>query len=304
MRAVVAALLANFGIAVSKFVGFLVTGSTAMLAEAVHSVADPGNQALLLFGKRQAGRPADPAHPFGYGRNRYFYGFVVALVLFSLGSLFAIYGGVRKVAHPHGLDSPAVAIGILGVAIVLEALSFRTAVHESNRVRAGNSWVAFIRRSKAPELPVVLLEDFAALVGLVFAMGGVVAATVTGDARWDGAGSIAIGALLGVVATVLAVEMKSLLIGESAEPATVADIAAALVDGTTITRIIHLRTMHLGPEELLVAAKVALAPGLSMAQVAAAIDDAEVRVRARVPIARPMYLEPDLYRDLAGESTS
>ena len=304
MRAVVAALLANFGIAVSKFVGFLVTGSTAMLAEAVHSVADTGNQALLLFGKRQAGRPADPAHPFGYGRNRYFYGFVVALVLFSLGSLFAIYEGVRKISHPHGLDSPAVAIGILGVAIVLEALSFRTAVHESNRVRAGNSWVAFIRRSKAPELPVVLLEDFAALVGLVFAMGGVVAATVTGDARWDGAGSIAIGALLGVVATVLAVEMKSLLIGESAEPATVADIAAALVDGTTITRVIHLRTMHLGPEELLVAAKVALAPGLSMAQVAAAIDDAEVRVRARVPIARPMYLEPDLYRDLAGESTS
>ena len=298
-KAVLAALLANLGIAVSKFVGFLVTGSTSMLAESVHSVADTGNQGLLLFGRRQAGRPADAAHPFGHGRDRYFYAFVVALVLFSLGSLFAIYEGYHKVSDPQALDSPAVAFGILGVAVLLEGFSFRTAIHESNAVRGSRGWVQFVRRSKSPDLPVVLLEDFAALVGLVFALAGVAVAEITGNPRWDGVGSIAIGVLLGLVAAVLAVEMKSLLIGEGAEAAVVARIEAALADGEAITRVIHLRTMYLGPDELLVATKVALRPGLGMAEVAAAIDAAEVRVRAVVPIARPLYIEPDLYRAMA-----
>ena len=297
-----AALLANLGIAVSKFVGFLVTGSTSMLAESVHSVADTGNQGLLLFGRRQAGRPADAAHPFGHGRDRYFYAFVVALVLFSLGSLFAIYEGYHKVADPQEIDSPAVALGILGVAVLLEGFSFRTAIHESNAVRGTRGWVQFVRRSKSPDLPVVLLEDFAALVGLLFAIGGVALAEITGNARWDGAGSIAIGVLLGLVAAVLAVEMKSLLIGEGAEASVVARIETALADGEHITRVIHLRTMYLGPDELLVATKVALRPGLGMADVAAAIDAAEARVRAVVPIARPLYIEPDLYRAMAPDA--
>jgi cation diffusion facilitator family transporter len=295
-RAVIAALLANLGIAIAKFVAFLITGSSAMLAEAVHSVADTGNQGLLLLGGRQARREADPKHPFGYGRERYFWAFVVALVLFSLGSLFALYEGYEKVAHPHPVESEFVAIGVLLVAIVLEALSFRTAYTEANPLRNGMGWLTYIRRSKAPELPVVLLEDTAALAGLVFALTGVVLAVATDNARWDGAGSLAIGALLGVVAAVLAVEMKSLLVGEGAPRDVVGRIEQVLVDGTRITRVIHLRTLHLGPDELLVAAKVGLAPGLDIADVAAAIDDAEARVREIVPIARPIYLEPDLYR--------
>lgn len=299
-RAVIAALLANLGIAVSKFVAFLVTGSSAMLAESVHSVADTGNQGLLLFGGRRARREADAQHPFGHGGERYFWAFVVALVLFSLGSLFALYEGYEKVAHPHPVETPVVAVVVLVVALGLEGLSFRTAVREAQPLRAGQSWVAYVRRSKAPELPVVLLEDLAALVGLSLALGGVLLAAATGDARWDGVGSLAIGALLGAVAAVLAVEMKSLLIGEAAAPDSVRRIEAALVDGTRITRVIHLRTMHLGPDELLVAAKVGVAPGLDLAAVAAAIDDAEARVRAEVPIARPMYLEPDLYRASEG----
>jgi cation diffusion facilitator family transporter len=298
-RAVIAALFANLGIAIAKFVAFVVTGSTAMLAEAVHSVADTGNQGLLLLGGRRGRREADPKHPFGYGRERYFWAFVVALVLFSLGSLFALYEGYEKVAHPHAVESEFVAIGVLLVAIVLEALSFRTAYREANPLRNGMGWLAYIRRSKAPELPVVLLEDTAALAGLVFALTGVVLAVVTGNGRWDGVGSLAIGALLGVVAAVLAVEMKSLLMGEGAPRDVVGRIEQVLVDGSRITRVIHLRTLHLGPDELLVAAKVGLAPGLDIAEVAAAIDDAEARVREIVPIARPIYLEPDLYRTRA-----
>jgi cation diffusion facilitator family transporter len=267
-----------------------------MLAEGVHSVADTGNQGLLLLGGRQARRAPDEEHPFGFARERYFYGFVVAMVLFSLGSLFALYEGWRKVTHPHDLETPAVAIGILVFALVLEAVSFRTAIREARHVRGDASWVGFVRRSKAPELPVVLLEDLAALIGLLFALAGVVVATVTGNSRWDGAGSLAIGVLLGAVATVLAVEMKSLLVGEGADPDVVRRITEALPDGTHILGVIHLRTMHLGPEELLVAAKLAVAEGSTTAELATAIDAAEERVRAQVPIARPMYLEPDLRR--------
>jgi cation diffusion facilitator family transporter len=294
-RAIIAALVANLGIAAAKFVGFVLTGSSSMIAEAAHSVADSGNQALLLLGGRTARRRATEEHPFGYGRDRYFYAFVVALVLFTLGSLFSLYEGVHKVQHPEPLKSPLIAIGILVVAIGLESFSLRTAVQESNEVRGRAGWVQFIRRAKAPELPVVLLEDTAALLGLVFALFGVSMAALTGDPVWDAVGTIAIGILLGVIAAILIVETKSLLIGEAAAPEAVDRIKAALV-GPGVDRVIHLRTLHLGPDELLVAAKIAMPRTTTLERVATAIDEAERRVRAAEPVARVIYLEPDLDR--------
>jgi len=295
-KAIVAALSANLAIAVAKFVAWGFTGSSAMLAEGVHSVADSGNQVLLLVGQKRGSRAADERHPFGYGRDRYFYSFVVALVLFSLGSLFALYEGYHKVHDPHELTSPTVALAILVFAILAESFSFRTAIRESREGKGDGSWYAFIRHSKSPELPVVLLEDLAALVGLVLALAGVLLSMALDDPIWDGIGTLAIGTLLAVVAVVLAVEMKGLLIGESASVRAVDAIRSALVDGQAVTRVIHLRTMHLGPDELLVAAKIAVAPGLALPAIARAIDEAEVRVRAAEPLARVMYLEPDLDR--------
>jgi cation diffusion facilitator family transporter len=294
-RAVVAALAANLGIALIKFIAFAITLSSAMLAEAVHSVVDSGNQILLLVGGRRSRRDATTEHPFGYGRDRYVYAFLVALTLFTAGGLFALYEGQEKVRHPHELETPAVALIVLAVAAALESFSFRTAIKESAKIKGTDSWIGFIRHSKTPELVVVLLEDFAALIGLTFALAGVGLATITDNARWDGVGSIAIGALLVAVACILVVEVKSLLLGESAAPQTRATIMAALAGGG-IDRVIHLRTMHLGPDELLVAAKVAMPSSRSLAEVARAIDDAEVRVRAAVPSARVIYLEPDLDR--------
>jgi cation diffusion facilitator family transporter len=299
-RAVVAALAANLAIAVAKLVGFLVTGSSSMLAESVHSVADSGNQGLLLLGSRRAKKAADDEHPFGYGRERYFWAFVVALVLFVLGGVFSLYEGVHKLrqaSDAHGLDRPGIAIAILAFAIVAEGFSFRTAIREAAPLKGGQSWWSFIRTAKTPELPVVLLEDLGALIGLALALVGVVLSAVSGDLVWDALGSLGIGLLLLGIAAVLVVEMKGLLLGESATPQHVQAIRTALVDGVAVTRVIHLRTSHLGPDELLVAAKIGMAPGLTLPQVAAAIDAAEARVRTVVPIARPMYLEPDLYRE-------
>jgi cation diffusion facilitator family transporter len=299
-RAIVAALLANAGIAVAKFVGYLITGSSSMLAEAVHSVADTSNQGLLLFGQRQARREADSLHPFGYGRSRYFYSFVVALVLFSLGSMFALYEGYHKIAHPAHLTSPMVAVAILVVAILLESYSFRTAMVESRPLKGDSSWWRFIRTSRNPELPVVLLEDTGALIGLVLALAGVGLTVLTGNPVWDGIGTAAIGVLLGVIAVILMVEMHSLLIGEGATSAEEQTIRAALEGTEHVDRLIHIRTQYLGPDELLVAAKIALAASTDLATVAATIDAAEARVRAAVPAARVIYLEPDLDRALAG----
>ncbi|WP_019806476.1 cation diffusion facilitator family transporter [Saccharomonospora halophila] len=295
-RAILAALFANAGIALAKFVGFLITGSSSMIAESVHSVADTSNQGLLLLGQKTAKRRATRLHPFGYGRDRYFYSFVVALVLFTLGSAFALYEGVHKVGHAEDLDSPLVAVVILLVAIALETYSFRTAIVESRAIKGDRSWWAFIRQAKTPELPVVLLEDAGALFGLVFALFGVGLAVVTGNPVWDGVGTIMIGILLGIIALVLIVEMKSLLVGEGAGDRELETIVERLADGDEVERVIHVRTQYLGPDELLVAAKLALRPGLELAAVAAAIDGAEHRVRAEVPAARLIYLEPDLYR--------
>ncbi len=299
-RAVIAALLANLGIAVIKFIAFLLTASASMLAEAVHSLADTGNQALLLLGGQRSRRVATPEHPFGFGRDRYVYGFLVALVLFSVGGLFALYEGIHKIANPHHLDSPAIAIGVLVVAIGLESWSFRTAIGEARAVKGDANWPQFIRRAKVPELPVVLLEDFAALIGLTLALFGVGLSTILDAPVWDGIGTAAIGVLLIAVAVVLIIETKSLLLGEAASPAVVARIENALI-GEGILRVIHQRTLHLGPDEVLLAAKVAMAPASSLAEVALAIDAAEARVRAAEPTARVIYLEPDVDRT-AGES--
>jgi len=295
-RAIVAAFLANLGIAAAKLVAFAFTGAASMLAEGVHSLADTGNQALLLLGGTRARRVATVEHPFGFGRERYFWAFVVALVLFSMGAVFAVAEGIEKLLHPHELSSPGWALAVLGIAIGLESFSLRTALHEAAALRGRDGWWSFIRHTKNPELPVVLLEDVGALVGLVFAAAGVSLAVSTGDARWDAVGSVAIGLLLGVIAIILAVEMKSLLIGEAAAPQTIAAIHDALASGKGVTHVIHLRTLHLGPEDLLVAAKVAFEPTLSLSIVADLVNGLEVAVRTRVPTARLIFIEPDVFR--------
>ena len=296
-RAIVAALLANLGIAVTKFVAFVLTQSSSMLAESIHSVADSGNQGLLLLGGKRAQREATPKHPFGYGRERYLYAFIVAVVLFSVGGLFALYEAWHKWQDPHPIDSwQWVPVAVLVAAIGMETFSFRTAIIESNRVRGNQPWVQFVRTAKAPELPVVLLEDLGALVGLVFALFGVSLTLATDDGRWDAAGTAMIGVLLVVIAAVLAVEMKSLLVGEGASPEAVERIEQALLGNSEdgVTRVIHMKTLHLGPEELLVAAKFGVRASATGAEICQVIDDAEARIRAAEPVARVIYLEPDL----------
>jgi cation diffusion facilitator family transporter len=295
-KAVLAAMAANMGIAVSKFVAFLFTGSSSMLSEAIHSVADSGNQVLLLVGGKRAGRKADAVHQFGYSRVRYVYAFVVSIVLFLVGGLFSLYEGFHKFHHPEELRDVGIAIGVLLIAILLEAFSFRTALREARKSRAGRTLFRYVRDARQPELPVVLLEDFGALVGLMFALVGVGMATVTGDSRWDGLGAMAVGALLVVIAVFLAFEMASMLVGESALPEQEQAITEAL-DGTElIDRVIHMRTLHVGPDELLVAIKVAIGGDDSASTIAAGIDEAERAIREAVPSARYIYIEPDLDR--------
>ena len=296
-KAIIAAFFANLGIAIAKFVGFLITRSAGLLAESAHSLADTGNQALLMFGSKRGKRPADAAHPFGYGPERYFWAFVVALVLFSMGGLFALYEGIQKLRHPHVIENAVVAYVILVLAIGLESYSLRTAVKESNAVRpAGQSWWQFIRRSKIPELPVVLLEDVGAEIGLFFALGGLTLSEITGNQRWDAAGSIAIGVLLVVIAIVLAIEMKGLLIGEAASDETQAMIVKSLEDSPDVNSLIHVKTMHQSPDDVIVAAKIDFDHDFDATQIAAAIDAAEARLRAAVPEAHTVYIEPDIRR--------
>ncbi len=299
-RAILAALAANLGIAVTKFVAFLLTGSSSMLAESVHSLADSGNQGLLLLGGRRAKKAATPEHPFGFGRERYVYAFIVSIVLFSIGGLFALYEAYHKWHEAQDGQGAItswqwVPVAVLLAAIAMEGYSFRTAIVESNLVRGKRSWPQFIRSAKAPELPVILLEDFAALIGLVFALVGVGLTLATGDGIWDAVGTGAIGVLLVTVAIVLAIEMKSLLIGESATPRHRQRIEQAIASADGIERIIHAKTMHLGPEELLVAAKVAVSPGSDAAAIADAINLAETRAREAEPdLTLLIYLEPDI----------
>lgn len=303
-KAVVTALAANLGIAVTKFLAWLLTGASSMLAEAVHSVADSSNQALLLIGGRRAQREATPEHPFGYGRERYVFGFVVAIVLFSVGGLFALYEAYHKWTHPEPIEGRWVWVPfvVLTLAICFEGYALRTAVLESNRTRGKRSWVAFVRSAKAPELPVILLEDTAALVGLVFALLGVSLTVLTGDGLWDAAGTAMIGLLLVAVAVVLAIEMKSLLVGESATPEVNATLRSALENAQHDAQqegshadVVHMRTLHLGPEEVLVAAKLRIERSDTGAQVAEEINAAERRARSALPGLRlTMYLEPEV----------
>jgi cation diffusion facilitator family transporter len=301
-KAVVAALLANTGIAITKFIAFFLTGISSMLAEAIHSVADAGNQGLLLLGSKRARREATEEHQFGFGRERYIYAFIVAIVLFSVGGLFALYEAYHKFHEIHsGQHEDAgtwwwVPLAVLGIAIVLEGLSFRTAILETNKIKGDASLVRFIRHAKQPELPVILLEDFAALLGLVFALLAVSLSLATGNYYFDVAGTAMIGILLVVVAIVLGIETKSLLLGESAAPEVQTRIASALTGTPGIERIIHMKTLHLGPEELLVAAKIAVSGDSTAEQVGASIDAAEMAIRDAEPMASTIYLEPDLYR--------
>ena len=295
-RAIIAAFLANMGIALSKFAAWFFSGSASMLAEAIHSVADSGNQLLLLLGGRQSRRAADAEHPFGYGRERYVYAFVVSIILFSVGGLFSIYEGVDKLTHPHELENVWLPVLVLFIAIGLESYSLRTAIHESNLVRTkGQSWVSFVRHAKAPELPVVLLEDVAALTGLVFALFGVGMSWLTGNPVYDAIGTLMIGTLLILVAVTLGIETKSLLVGEGATRADRDRIVTAIEGGDEIERLIHLKTLYLGPDELMVAGKLGFASDKTLGEVTADIDAIEARIRDVVPIARVIYLEPDIY---------
>jgi len=294
-RAIIAALLANLAIAITKFIAFVFSGSSSMLAESVHSLADTGNQGLLLLGGRKAKRKADAQHPFGYGRERYVYAFVVSIILFSVGGVFSIYEGIDKLQHPHELEVVWLPILVLAIAICAEGFSFRTAIRESNLVRGNQSWVEFIRRSKAPELPVVLLEDFAALIGLVLALAGVGLSIITGNTAFDAIGTLCIGVLLILVAIVLGIETKSLLVGEGASSEDVAAIRAAIVDHPDVEALIHIKTLYVGPEELLVGAKVGFASTNRLSDVANSINSVESAIREAVPVARIIYIEPDVY---------
>ena len=301
-KAIVAALFANLGIAITKFIAWFFSGSSAMLAEGVHSLADASNQVLLLRGGVRAKRAATPEHPFGYGRERYVYAFVVSIILFSVGGMFSIYEGIDKLTNPHPLENAWLPILVLVIAIVLESFSLRTAVRESNLVRGRQSWVEFVRRSKAPELPVVLLEDLAALLGLVFALTGVGLTIISDDSVFDAIGTLAIGALLIVVAVILGIETKSLLLGEGASAADAVKIRDAINAHPEVDALIHMKTLYLGPDELLVAAKIALASQSRLTDVAASINAVEARIREAVPVARVIYLEPDLYVDHSTEN--
>ena len=293
-KAIIAALMANIGIAISKFVAFIFTGSSSMLSEAIHSVADSSNQVLLLVGNKRSQKPADEKHPFGYGRRRFVYGFIVAVVLFLIGGLFSLYEGLHKWQDPEPLNDWWIAVLVLVIAIGLETVSFRTALREANKSRGKRSLANFIKDSRQPELPVILLEDAGALLGLVFALVGVGMAVITGDGRWDAVGAMAVGTLLVVIAIFLAMEMATMLVGESALPEEVAAIRAALESAPLVERVIHLRTVHVGPAELLVAAKIAISQSETAAGIAAGINEAELALRAAVPTARYVFIEPDL----------
>ena len=294
-KAILAALFANLGLSIAKALGFLVTGAASLLAEAVHSVADTSNQGLLLWGGRAATREPSPEHPYGYGRERYFWSFIVALVIFFLGGAFAIVEGVSKFIDPHEIESAGWAIAILLAGIVMEAASLVTAIKAAQKVKGSASWWQYVKNSKNPELPVVLLEDLGAVLGLVLALAGISLAQLTGNARYDALGSIAIGVLLCLIGAVLAIELKSLLIGEPARAENEARIRDAMLDDDAVQRVIHMRTQHMGPDQILVGAKLEFDPELSVAHLAAAIDRAETRVREAVPQVAIIYVEPDRF---------
>lgn len=295
-KAIFAALAANLGIASTKFVAAGFSGSGSMLAEAIHSLADSGNQVLLLVGGRKAQREATENHPFGYGRQRYIYAFMVSIVLFSIGGMFSIFEGFQKLQHPHELELFWLPLVVLGVSIVLETFSLRTALKEVAHDKGDKSLLEYIRHAKAPELPVVVLEDIAALVGLVLAFLGVGLTAVTHNPVFDAIGTLAIGLLLVLVAIVLGAETSSLLIGEGAGREDYDRIMDSLAHTPGVLSVIHSKTLYLGPDELMLAAKIAVDPKATAADISKVIDAAEVRIREAVPATRVIYLEPDVLR--------
>lgn len=312
--AIIAAASANLGIAATKFGAWVLTGSSSMLAESVHSAADTGNQVLLLWGRRRSEQAPDADHPFGYGQARFLYAFLVSIVLFSMGGLFALYEAWHKFSHPEAIESwHWVPVAVLVVGILLESFSLRTALKEARAAREHLSAVSasahslqpnaprlislreYIRTSRAPEIPVVLLEDIAALTGLVIALFGVSMTLLTEDGRWDAIGSGAIGVLLIIVAGFLARETASMLLGESMAPGDEQVLRRALSEAGA--DLIHLKTLHLGPDEVLVAAKAAFPVVNTVSELAAQIDRAEAAARAALPhVKLQMYLETDLRR--------
>ena len=294
-QAVITALVCNLGIAGAKFAGALVTGSSAMLSEAIHSLIDTSNQTLLLYGQSRANRPADARHPFGYARELYFWSFVVAILLFSLGAGVAIYEGVDKILHPHAVTNPEINYAILGVALLLEGISLRSALLAFNESRGSQSILAAMRASKDAALITLLFEDTAALAGIAIALAGVFAADRFGIAWADGAASIAIGLLLATVAAFVAIEVKSLLIGEAAAPQVecgVREIIAADAKAHRLIQKIHdIRTLQLGAHAILVTASLDVDDNARAGDIEAANDRLEAAVRARYPDVQHLYIK-------------
>jgi cation diffusion facilitator family transporter len=298
-KSVLTALAANLAIAVAKFVAFAFTGSASMLAEGIHSVADTSNQALLLVGRRRSHRRATVVHPFGFGQEAYFSAFLVAIVLFSLGALFSLYEGFNKVRHPHEVESLGWAIAVLVFAMVSEGWALRTAAHAAKPERRG-SWWGYVRETRSPENAVVLLEDSAAEIGLTAALLGIGATAITGDARYDAVGTMVIGLVLGFVAIVLAGEMRSLLIGESADSDDLRAIRGVLASFPEVERVVDLRTMHMGPDDILIAARVELDASLDADEAGARIEEITRAIREKVPEAQRVYIEPEAGVDAGG----
>lgn len=295
--AVLAALLANVGVGISKFIAFLLTGASSMLAEAVHSVADSSNQILLLIGGRQSKQKPTRSHPFGYGRVHFLYAFMVSIVLFSLGGLFAVAQGVSKIKNPDALQSPLVAYGVLVVAIALEAWALRTVLSEARRFKPKHqSWWQYMQRTKSVNHVVLMLEDSAALIGLGLAAGGISLSLLTGNPIWDGVATLLIGGLLVAVATILFHEVKSLLIGEAADPAIENEMLQIILSVEGVDRVVDLKTLYIGPAELFIAMKVTVGSEDNAATVAWTIDEIEARLRKAFPAAEMIYVEPDLYK--------
>jgi cation diffusion facilitator family transporter len=293
-KTILAALIANLGIAIAKFVGFAITKSSTMLAEGIHSSADSANQLLLLMGTQRAKREPSSKHPFGYGRERYFWSFVVALILFSLGSLFAIYEGIEKIRHPHALNNASWAIGILIFGIFIESFSFRTAIVEARTIKGESTWSKFVVRSKQPEIPVVLLVDAGALFGMVIALAAISLVKITGEPIWDGIGTLSIGVLLGVIAIILAREMHSLIIGEAASEKDLSKIVNIIENNSQVAQLVEMRTQHLGPDEILIGVRVAFRENLQTKEIANLINQLEADIRIELKNAGPIFIEPEI----------
>ncbi|HEX8951029.1 MAG TPA: cation diffusion facilitator family transporter [Polyangia bacterium] len=306
LRVVVAALAVNIAIAVFKFIAAALSRSSAMLAEACHSTADTANQIFLLIGMRKSARPPDRDHPFGYGPETYFWAFMVALCIFSVGGFFSVYEGVRKILQrddpSQHLHDPRWAYAVLGVSIVLESVSFWVAMREFRHIRAGRGIRRTLEETRDPTVLTVLFEDLAALFGLLVALGGIVLAHLTGNVAWDGAASVVVGLALGAVAFVLARDTKSLLIGQSVNEADEHKIREIVIANRDVVELVHLRTMHMAPEEVIAAIKVRFLGNLDTRTLELRINEIEAALRRELPRLRRIYIEPGFNEEPARQS--